>query len=52
MTIIKTKIKKLIPLFQTHDSAKYYDTDVQDKKINESRDVVDSAAKSKDDTLK
>ena len=28
------------------------DTDVQDEKINESSKVVDSAAKSKDDTLK
>ena len=28
------------------------DTDVQDEKINESSNVVDSAAKSKDDTLK
>ena len=35
-----------------HDSAKDNDTDVQDEKINESSNVVDSAAKSKDDTLK
>ena len=35
-----------------HDSAKDDDTDVQDEKINESSNVVDSAAKRKDDTLK
>ena len=35
-----------------HDLAKDNDTDVQDEKINESSNVVDSAAKSKDDTLK
>ena len=35
-----------------HDWAKDNDTDVQDEKINESSNVVDSAAKSKDDTLK
>ena len=35
-----------------HDLAKYSDTHVQDEKINESSNVVDSAAKSKDDILK
>ena len=35
-----------------HDSAKDDDTDVQDEKINESSNAVDSAAKRKDDTLK
>ena len=35
-----------------HDSDKDNDTDVQDEKINESSNVVDSAAKSKGDTLK
>ena len=35
-----------------HDSAKDNDTDVQDEKINESSNNVDSAAKRKDDTLK
>ena len=34
-----------------HDSAKDNDTDLQDEKINEYSNVVDSAAKSKDDTL-
>ena len=61
-------IKIKIPSFQTHDSsisdtnqtlheivhdsAKNDDTDLQDAKINESSNVMDSAAKSKDDTLK
>ena len=35
-----------------HDSAKDNDTDVQDGKIYKSSNAVDSAAKSKDDTLK
>ena len=35
-----------------HDSTKDGETDVQDEKISESSNVVDSAAKSKDDTLK
>ena len=35
-----------------HDSAKDDDTDIQDEKINESGNIVDSTAKSKDDTLK
>ena len=35
-----------------HDSSKDDDTDVQDEEINESSNVVNSAAKSKDDTLK
>ena len=35
-----------------HDSAKDNDTDVQDGKIYESSNVMDSAAKSKDETLK
>ena len=34
-----------------HDSAKNNDADVQDEKVNESSNAVDSAAKSKDDTL-
>ena len=33
-----------------HDSAKDGDTDIQDKKINESSNVMNSVAKSKDDT--
>ena len=40
------------PYAIVHDSAKDNDTDVQDEKINESSNVVESAAKSKDDTLK
>ena len=35
-----------------HDSIKDVDTDVQNEKINEFSNVMDSAAKSKDDTLK
>ena len=35
-----------------HGSAKDNNTDVQDEKIDESSNVVESAAKSKDDTLK
>ena len=35
-----------------HDSTKDNDTDIQDEKINESSNVVDSAAKSRDDTIK
>ena len=35
-----------------HNLAKDNNTDVQDKKINESSNIVDSAAKIKDDTLK
>ena len=35
-----------------HDLAKGNDTDVQDEKINEPNNAVDSVAKSKDDTLK
>ena len=59
--MIKTKIKKLIPSISdtnqslhtiVHDSAKDNDTDVQDERINASSNVVDIAAKSKDDTLK
>ena len=35
-----------------HDSAKDNNTDIQDEKLNGSSNVKDSAAKSKDDTLK
>ena len=35
-----------------HDSAKHNDIDIQNEKINESSNAVNSAAKSKDDTLK
>ena len=49
--MIKTNIKKLIPSI-ANNSAKDKGTDVQDEKISESSNVVGSAAKSKDDTLK